>query len=77
MIHLSNFTRFSVAHRANPKARTDATYGARQRAVLNRAAFEQAKHEIAAWPGYAPTPLVILPGLTRCAGIAALGYKDE
>ena len=61
----------------NPKARSDAPYGARQHAVLNRAAFEQAKREIASWPGYAPTPLVGLPGLARAIGIGSLSYKDE
>jgi diaminopropionate ammonia-lyase len=74
---LSDFDRLPIAHRKNPKARSDAPYGARQRAVLNRAAFEHAQREIASWPGYAPTPLVQLPGLARKAGIAALAYKDE
>jgi diaminopropionate ammonia-lyase len=57
--------------------RPDSPYGPRQQAVLSRARFEDAKREIASWPGYAPTPLVDLPGLARRAGIAALGYKDE
>jgi diaminopropionate ammonia-lyase len=74
---LSDFSSFAIAHRPNPKARADAAYGPRQQAVLNRAAFAQSKREIASWPGYAPTPLVNLPGLARRAGIAALGYKDE
>jgi diaminopropionate ammonia-lyase len=74
---LSGFDAFSVAHRANPNARTGASYGARQEAVLNRARFAEAKREIASWPGYAPTPLVSLPGLARAAGITALAYKDE
>ena len=33
--------------------------------------------EITAWPGYAPTPLVKLPGLAAAAEIAALAVKDE
>jgi diaminopropionate ammonia-lyase len=74
---LAEFDDFPLAHRPNPKARADAPYGARQRAVLNRAAFEQAKREIASWPGYAPTPLVGLPGLARQIGIGSLSYKDE
>jgi diaminopropionate ammonia-lyase len=68
---------FPLAHRVNPKVRAHAPYGPRQQAVLNRAAFERAKREITSWPGYAPTPLVMLPGLARHIGIAALGYKDE
>jgi diaminopropionate ammonia-lyase len=73
----SDFAALALGHRRNPRIRPDTLYGARQAAVLNRAAFEQAKREIASWPGYAPTPLVMLPGLARRAGIAALGYKDE
>ena len=74
---VADFSTFSVAHRPNPKARLNAPYGARQQAVLNRAAFEHARREIASWPGYAPTALLMLPGLARRVGIAALGYKDE
>lgn len=74
---LSVYSHLPIEHRANPRARIDAPYGPRQQAVLNRAAFERARREIASWPGYAPTPLVMLPGLARHSGIAALGYKDE
>lgn len=67
---------FPVEHRANPKVRTGA-YGHRQRAVLNRAAFEAAHAEIAGWTGYAPTRLVSLETVARAAGIAGVFYKDE
>src|SRR5262245_47848982 len=73
----SDFSSFALARRGNPNAQPAAPYGPRQQAVLNGTAFEQARREIASWPGYAPTPLVMLPGLARRAGIAALGYKDE
>ena len=76
-MRLTEFASLPLEHRGNPRARTDAPYGPRQKVVLNRAGFEQAKREIASWPGYAPTPLVMLPGLARRAGIGALGYKDE
>jgi diaminopropionate ammonia-lyase len=33
--------------------------------------------EITAWPGYAPTPLALLPGLAAAAGVTAIGFKDE
>lgn len=33
--------------------------------------------DIRGWPGYGPTPLRVLPGLARMAGIEALLYKDE
>ncbi|RBO53373.1 diaminopropionate ammonia-lyase [Rhodovulum sp. BSW8] len=52
-------------------------YGPAQEAVLNDAAFARARATIAAWPGYAPTPLLSLPGLAAEAGIAGLRYKDE
>ncbi len=61
----------------NPKADPARPYGPRQRAVLNRDGFEQARAEIAAWPGYAPTPLVDLPGLARRLDLGAVAYKDE
>jgi diaminopropionate ammonia-lyase len=71
-----DWSRFPLAHRANPKVRTG-EYGARQSAVLNRAAFESARAEITSWPGYAPTPLRALPEIARAAGVARIDYKDE
>lgn len=32
---------------------------------------------ISAWPGYAPTPVVPLPGLARAAGVGAVAVKYE
>jgi diaminopropionate ammonia-lyase len=67
--------RFSLA--MNAAARRDAPWTAAQDAILNDAAFEEARRSIGAWPGYAPTPLVALPGLAAEAGVAAIHYKDE
>jgi diaminopropionate ammonia-lyase len=53
------------------------SWSAAQDAILSDAAFAEARATISAWPGYAPTPLVALPGVARAAGIAALHYKDE
>ncbi|HYG86758.1 MAG TPA: diaminopropionate ammonia-lyase [Azospirillum sp.] len=61
----------------NPVADRQAPYDHAQRAVLNLDAHESARREIAAWPGYAPTPLVDLPGLAAAAGVKRLWYKDE
>ncbi|MBP2300491.1 diaminopropionate ammonia-lyase [Azospirillum picis] len=61
----------------NPRADREAPYGAPERAILSRAAFEEAMAEIGAWPGYVPTPLRSLGGLAREAGIDRLWYKDE
>lgn len=68
---------FAVGSVLNPGAGPEAAYGPEQRAILNRAGFEAARREITAWPGYAPTPLVDLPGLAAAAGIDRLWYKDE
>lgn len=61
----------------NPAANPNLEYGPVQKAVLNDEAFAQARATISAWPGYAETPLVALPGLAARAGIASLHYKDE
>jgi diaminopropionate ammonia-lyase len=62
----------------NPRASSAADYGEDGRGdILGMAAFSAAKHEIASWPGYAPTPLRALGGLARVAGIGGLFYKDE
>jgi len=53
------------------------TLGAESGALMGEADHRAAKAEITSWPGYAPTPLVDLPGLARAAGVAAIGYKDE
>ncbi|MCG5242971.1 diaminopropionate ammonia-lyase [Azospirillum doebereinerae] len=62
---------------SNPRADRERPYGPSERAILSRAAFEEAMTEIGAWPGYAPTPLRSLTGLAREAGIDRLWYKDE
>ena len=67
--------RFSLV--LNPAADHDAPYGADQAAVLNADAMAAAFAEIRGWPGYAPTPLVPLPGLAAATGVAAVHYKDE
>jgi len=61
----------------NPLARPDADYGPAQAALLDEAGLAEARRTIAAWPGYAPTPLVSLPGLARALGLESLHYKDE
>ncbi len=62
----------------NPRAAARAEpYGAGRSAVLNAGGFDAAAREVCAWPGYAPTPLVDLPGLAARLGLARLWYKDE
>ncbi|MXP62206.1 diaminopropionate ammonia-lyase [Roseomonas sp. M0104] len=45
--------------------------------VLSESGYRRAAAEIAAWPGYAVTPLHPLPEIAAACGIAALHYKDE
>ncbi len=45
--------------------------------VLTAAGFAGAAAEIAAWEGYAPTPLFELDALAGALGLAKLLYKDE
>ncbi len=61
----------------NRRASRTLVYGEAQRAVLSLAGFEAARQEIGTWPGYAPTPLVPLDGLTRNLDLGWIGYKDE
>lgn len=45
--------------------------------VLTAARRAEAQTAIRSWPGYAPTPLLDLPGLARRLGLGAVRYKDE
>jgi diaminopropionate ammonia-lyase len=70
--------RFAVAGAEvalNPRRSTD--YKPGMEAVLSDAAFARAAAVITAWPGYAPTPLISLPGLASALGVGSLAYKDE
>ena len=60
----------------NPKA-ARRRYGPAERAVLSHDAGEDARREIAGWPGYAATPLRTLPDLARRTSVGEVLYKDE
>lgn len=63
---------------SNPRAASVAEpYGEQRSQVMSQAGFAAAHTEITQWPGYAPTPLVQLPGLAQSLGLKALYYKDE
>lgn len=66
-----------LRHVANPLARPGAPLAADALEALPPAGHRAAVKEITAWPDYAPTPLVPLPGLARAAGLGAVLYKDE
>lgn len=61
----------------NRLANAGAPWSPEQDAVLSDAALDLARRSISAWPGYAVTPLVALPGQAGALGIASLHYKDE
>ncbi len=61
----------------NARAASGGDYGPALRAVINPEEAEAARWEIETWPGFAPTPLVSLPGLARAAGLGSVAYKDE
>ena len=69
-------TRHTFSIIRNPNA-ARGEYGAEQAAVLDDAGLQAARREISTWPGYAPTPLVELPGHARRCRVAHLFYKDE
>ena len=52
-------------------------YSDAARAVLDDVGIAAAQREIAAWPGYAKSPLERLPGLAAAAGIGQIFYHDE
>ncbi|MCB2099607.1 MAG: diaminopropionate ammonia-lyase [Rhodobacterales bacterium] len=62
---------------ANPDVLPGAAYGPGQQAVLNADGLALARRCIGAWPGYAPTPLVALPGLAAALGLGGILYKQE
>jgi diaminopropionate ammonia-lyase len=61
----------------NPLADRAAPFGPDEAAILNDEAYELARTTISAWPGYAPTPLVALPGIAAAIGVSSIHYKDE
>ncbi|PTM62036.1 diaminopropionate ammonia-lyase [Phreatobacter oligotrophus] len=62
---------------ANPDLDRSLPYGAEQRAILSREGGRAAHAAIAAWDGYAPTPLLSLDALAQEAGVGAILYKHE
>lgn len=64
-------------HVHNQQSRFDLAYEAEQKAVLNQQAYVTMRSEITSWPGYAPTPLVPLPGLAKQLGVGEIFYKDK
>ncbi len=72
-----NFNPLPFVLKRNTAAAPDAAYGERQAAVLDANGLARARQCISAWPGYAPTPLVSLPGLAAELDLGAIYYKQE
>ena len=63
----------TIEHLANPRFRPAGDLPGVLAAGLRR----EAQAAIRSWPGYAPTPLLELPGLARRLGVASVVWKDE
>ena len=74
---MTNLPVFACRHQVNSLASKKQPFSGRAEEILGAGAFAEAKREITAWPGYAPTPLVPLGGLAGALGLAAVHYKDE
>ena len=70
-------THFPVRHVHNAQADRARPWGPAENAILSEDGFRAARDEITAWSAYAPTPLVLLPGLAARLGLGATHYKDE
>ena len=73
--------KFELARQDAPRHTRNAAAGSNLTgealAVLDPAGVQAAFDEITSWPGYAPTPIVPLPGVAARAGVGAVFYKDE
>ncbi|HVL71339.1 MAG TPA: pyridoxal-phosphate dependent enzyme, partial [Beijerinckiaceae bacterium] len=61
----------------NPRRDRARPYGPDERAILSLAGAAKARAAIAAWEGYAPTPLRDLAPVAAAAGVGRVLYKDE
>lgn len=69
---------FAVAGAAIlPNPRRGVDYTPAMDAILSDAGYAAAAQVIRSWPGYAPTPLVALPGLAKALGVGSVHLKDE
>ncbi len=68
---------FPARHIHNASADAMRPYGSEQAAVVNLAAFAEARSEISSWPGYRATPLTDLLGLAAALQVDRVAYKDE
>lgn len=72
-----SLARYPARHVHNRNAAGHRPYGEAERRIVGLVQFSAAEAEIRAWPGYAPTPLVALPGLAAALRLGSIHYKDE
>ena len=75
--YFDQFDSESVMHYRNPLVEEDINFETLCDGIFSRKSFEDAKSVISAWPGYAPTPLIGLNGLSKLLGLTSIWYKDE
>lgn len=61
----------------NAEASRTAPWSAEQDAILSDKGLAAARAVIGGWPGYRPTPLASLSGLSAAFGVRSIAYKDE
>ena len=66
-----------VRYVANSAASRTAPWTSGQNEILSDDGLATARAVISGWAGYAPTPLIALPGLSAELGVGTLHYKDE
>lgn len=75
--HMEPLPSLSLTLFTNPAGNRTEPYGAQRAAILCEAALATARHEIGAWRGYRPTPLLSMPALADALCVAQIHYKDE
>ena len=68
---------YSVRHKSNSLAVRTWSKGDEVSHLLRKSLFDEAKQQISSWPGYSPTPLIPLAGLSKELNVGAIHYKDE
>ena len=74
---LESFAESGITAVANPRHTGDGEYGDRMREIVSLERSRTAQAEIAAWPGYEPSPLRWLPGMAAHCRVGRIAYKDE
>ncbi len=72
-----SFVSFPAQFLINAQCDRARPYGPDERAILSIENGRKAWSTIAAWPGYAPTPLLRLAALADETGVGEVLYKDE